>query len=938
MIAAAAGYIIGVFAGFLMNKHFTFQSSAKSYTIEITKYLMVYATSLLLALGLLRILVFFGMHATLAYIATIVVTTITNFLGCKLFVFNHSLWITKVNFLIYRHKYLIRYMTIGVSAVFLEIFMIEVLTLAQKSLNITFHLYGIILTGFFAGVLLSFYLNAKINFPVPKERNLRTFRMFLIISLASFLLNLGLMKVLFSQFAFLTYDIMRFVTGACIFLISYGLHRRFTFIDIKEVGIAVYLKKSEDIEKIKEKIGNYPDFIHIDLVDKTYYKDADEIELSRGEQIKKEWPSTKKMIHIMSKHPSEWIKKVHSFVDYAIFHLEIDEDIDKVIALCKEYDCKPGIAILYNTSVEGLLKYADKVNIVQVLGIPQPGYSNQHLHPLALEKLEILNAMKQKYHFDICFDGGVKLSNITKINAKYIVSGSTVLNAEDAMKVIYDLKTNSRYYVEHGKDLKTYLQKEIKRIASTIPYLVSGTVAGSFVNSEGLEGISDIDIILIIDSLTKKKYKEIISAFESIKEVLKVDYDYDLMINSTFGPLKFNKDKTVVFHLMIYDLQGHILHCKKSPFTCLDWQHSSFVIKAPMTQVFTVTALQPNYFFNARRSVKEYLQDLEAGSISYREYAFKGNAVHEVKKEKKMDSKDKIEFSYHIMKFCMLNFLKLYTKEYRTYENGEVLKKYFEIFPWGKEKYTSYFLELKKQKENNAFSKNENHALLYSFLKDFEKQFKEHFETHAMHIYFVRHAKTEMNEPGVFLGQKSNPDILPGQNFKNIIQFVKEKGITELYTSALKRALQGIEVIKQSLKIKHSTLNDDLLEIDYGKADGKNIEQVQKEYPALIKAWKEHKDARFPNGESYADVLKRINHFLDTLVYDPKKKMLVCTHNVVLRCLIGNQWNLPLHQWHKIPIEHLDPIEMIQTKDKKWFINLTPEQQEQVFKSMEKSS
>src|SRR3989338_5175191 len=131
LIAAAAGYIIGVFAGFLMNKHFTFQSSAKSYTIEITKYLMVYATSLLLALGLLRILVFFGMHATLAYIATIVVTTITNFLGCKLFVFNHSLWITKVNFLIYRHKYLIRYMTIGVSAVFLEIFMIEVLTLAQ---------------------------------------------------------------------------------------------------------------------------------------------------------------------------------------------------------------------------------------------------------------------------------------------------------------------------------------------------------------------------------------------------------------------------------------------------------------------------------------------------------------------------------------------------------------------------------------------------------------------------------------------------------------------------------------------------------------------------------------------------------------------------------------------------------------------------------------
>lgn len=736
---------------------------------------------------------------------------------------------------------------------------------------------------------------------------------------------------------------MRFGSAAIIFMISYTLHRKFTFVDIKEVGVAIYLKKSENIPEIKSKIQFYPDFIHLDLVDKTYDPNVEDVDISILNQIKKEWPLTEKMIHIMSKYPRKWIEKTYNYVDYIIFHFEIYENISELIGLCRKYHRKVGISILHNTSIDSIIKYLDQIDIVQVLGVTWPGYSNQHLNVCALEKLSILNNLKRKYHFEICFDGGVKLSNIQKINAKYIVSGSTVLKSADSVKAIYDLKTSSRYYLETDIDLKDYLKEKIKGILESIDFVISGTIVGSFINYKGLIGIGDIDIVIIINRLTKYKFEKIINEFKKLGPIIKIDYDYEVIINTTFGPIKFNKEKTVVFHLMVYDIPRHINHCEESPFICLDWQISKFFVKSPISNIYRITTLQPNYFFNVRRSVKDYIKDLSLDSISYREYQFKGDKVIEEKKFKRMDMQDKFEFSYHIMKFCMINLLKLYYKENRSYPIKELTDKYFSLFPEHKLRYKKYFFKIRDMKESNNLIKwkKKNSTLISSFIADFYYQFNKVFNIEATHLFFIRHAKTFMNQAGIFVGRRSNPDIIKvdKNKIKELINFLKKKNIKKIYSSPLKRCIQTINIIKKEVGIDKIYINENLCEIDYGKVDGKSYFEVKASYPSIIKKWEDRKDPKFPEGENTNDVLIRVNGFLSSFRKERKTTnergdYLICTHNVFLRCLIGQHFNIPKHKWHIIEIPYIEAIEFILTKEGRYYINLTPKQRKTMFRKI----
>ena len=62
-------------------------------------------------------------------------------------------------------------------------------------------------------------------------------------------------------------------------MVAYLLHRRFTFRDFKRVGVAIYANGVENLKDIYERIGQYPDFIHVDIVDQTFSEDAIETNL-----------------------------------------------------------------------------------------------------------------------------------------------------------------------------------------------------------------------------------------------------------------------------------------------------------------------------------------------------------------------------------------------------------------------------------------------------------------------------------------------------------------------------------------------------------------------------------------------------------------------------------------------------------------------------------
>ncbi|MBI5389844.1 histidine phosphatase family protein, partial [Candidatus Woesearchaeota archaeon] len=935
IIASAAGYLFGAIVGYSLQR-WVFRKGEEISALQRTKYLLVYSGSMMVGIIFLWLAVQMGVPVLLANVGSIMLSACTNFMGQRYFIFRKDLFKSRINFLLYRYKYLLRYVAIGLGSIIVEILVIGLIEGLAAFIGGQVPRYIAVGTGFLSGVLFSFALNATINFPVPKNRNLRTFRIFLIISVFAFFLNLGVMKYLLGTFNFKDYNMMRFITAAIVFLVSYSLHRRFTFIDVKYIGIAIYVKASEDVEAIKQKIRFFPDFIHLDLVDATYNKNAEEVDIEKAKIAAIEWPYTKKMIHIMSKKPRMWIPHLEKYVDVIVFHAEIEENVKDVIAMCRRFRKKVGICILHDTPLESIIPYLSKVDVVQVLGIPRPGESSQHMTEEALEKVAALNNLKRKYGFDICFDGGVKFTNIQKINAKYVVSASTILNAEDPIKAIYDLKTSSRYYLKDQYDLRKFLDKEIKKILGGLHNIISGTLVGSFGPDSALNSISDIDMVIIVPKINKEVFTEIINCFKSLESVLKVDYNHKLIINASFGPLKFHDKNTVVLHVMIYDRKEHINHCKKSPFTCLDWQLSKDYIKEHISAVWRVTVLQPNFFFNARRGVDDYLQDITAGTISYREYEFQGKKVSMQKHAKPMNDKDRFEFSYHIIKFCMLNSLKLYYQENKKYPLDSLITHFFRIFPNNRGQHIALvtsFARAKLEGKYPTFTL-QHQKKLEHFLTDFKEQFIQYFDVGATKLYFIRHQETILNKPGVFLGQRRDPSIkqIPTDKIKQFREFIQEKKIIHYYASGLRRTMETLAPLEDSMH-QMVMVDNRLLEINYGRAEGMVLADIQKRFPGLMRGWQEKKDPRFPDGESMDDVLVRLQSFLE----DAAKKggnALVCTHNVVLRCLVGKLWNIPPHQWYLIQIPHMDPMEVIITKNKKYYLNLSDEQRENYFKGV----
>ena len=89
VIAAVAGYLVGLFFGYYLNRSWTFTSVAERKTDEFALYVFLYLVSLAASISFLGILVGkFFMHPLVANVFAIGLSTVTNFLGSKFLVFH----------------------------------------------------------------------------------------------------------------------------------------------------------------------------------------------------------------------------------------------------------------------------------------------------------------------------------------------------------------------------------------------------------------------------------------------------------------------------------------------------------------------------------------------------------------------------------------------------------------------------------------------------------------------------------------------------------------------------------------------------------------------------------------------------------------------------------------------------------------------------------
>lgn len=186
------------------------------------------------------------------------------------------------------------------------------------------------------------------------------------------------------------------------------------------------------LEFIK-KINDYNiDYIHIDVMDNTFTNNV-AYSIEEINEINK--ISNKKLdIHLMVNDPIKYINSFNNMnIEYIIFHVEIDKDINNLINTVHGMGYKCGLAINPNTNINTLEQYINNIDLILVMSV-MPGYGGQLFINSIYNKLE---SLRNKYkNITISVDGGINQDNIYKLSSlvDMVVIGS-YLSTETKEKI-----------------------------------------------------------------------------------------------------------------------------------------------------------------------------------------------------------------------------------------------------------------------------------------------------------------------------------------------------------------------------------------------------------------------------------------------------------------------------------------------------------------------
>lgn len=199
------------------------------------------------------------------------------------------------------------------------------------------------------------------------------------------------------------------------------------------------LSIKDRIEFIKKINDCNIDYIHIDVMDKTF---VDNVAYSMEEIREINAISNKKLdVHLMVNDPFKYIDNLRDMnIEYITFHVEIDEDINKLIDIVHGMGYKCGLAINPNTNIDALEPYISNIDLILVMSV-MPGYGGQLFINSIYNKLE---SLRNKYkNMTISVDGGINQDNIYKLSSlvDMVVIGSYLsTETKDKVEMIRNIK------------------------------------------------------------------------------------------------------------------------------------------------------------------------------------------------------------------------------------------------------------------------------------------------------------------------------------------------------------------------------------------------------------------------------------------------------------------------------------------------------------------
>ena len=172
-----------------------------------------------------------------------------------------------------------------------------------------------------------------------------------------------------------------------------------------------------------------------------------------------------------------------------------------------------------------------------------------------------------------------------------------------------------------------------------------------------------------------------------------------------------------------------------------------------------------------------------------------------------------------------------------------------------------------------------------------------------MRLFLVRHGETESNRLNLVLGRDDVPLNERGLwQAERVARALAREPLAAVYSSPLQRALDTARAVAapHGLAVQ---IEQGLIEMDIGEADGLTLAEVGSRYPGLLEAWasEEGPDQPMPGGERLVDVQERAWAAVqDLAARHADETVAAVAHNFVILTLLVRVLGIRLAQFRRL--------------------------------------
>lgn len=172
-----------------------------------------------------------------------------------------------------------------------------------------------------------------------------------------------------------------------------------------------------------------------------------------------------------------------------------------------------------------------------------------------------------------------------------------------------------------------------------------------------------------------------------------------------------------------------------------------------------------------------------------------------------------------------------------------------------------------------------------------------------MKLYITRHGTTEWNIEKRLQGWRDSPLTEEGINRAiSLGESLENIDFDVIYTSPQKRALETAKLVRGNRNTEIITY-DGLKELGFGTWEGMALDEIDAKYPEEYFRYRNRPELYVPiDGESFKDLFKRVESFLDEVKTKDYKNILIVTHGVTIKTLISIIKGLTLEEFSSLPV------------------------------------